>query len=272
MKYLRTYEDYYQDDLNVALTSTVEDIFADLTEDSDFHMNCFTVGYRTLKDAGATHTENDITFFLWREYQEHEIGDPMLPPTNYKSFKIDEVLPYIKRMVDFMESEGKPVGDISYQYRVRNKIKQVDVDSIDELTKVKDNIENIGMKFGTGHFSAPGLNEEVMFDSTTIEDILLDITDEGHTWNLNVGKSSEGDSSIAVYINTKNDGVNWDRIIPCILRLCEYLKKEGYSLGYNTEDIIDQMENNNFDPNEWIPGYDSSFDTDVSLELSFKKK
>jgi hypothetical protein len=120
MKYLKDYNlfeaTYYKDDLNVHLTSVVSDIFEDLTDDSDFEVNCFTIGYENLKDVGATYTENDIHFSITREYYEYDLNE------NYKTFTLDEIMPYLKRTIEYMESEGKPSKNIYYQYNIIGEI------------------------------------------------------------------------------------------------------------------------------------------------------
>jgi hypothetical protein len=123
-------------------------------------------------------------------------------------------------------------------------------------------------------------NEELIFDSSTIEDILIDIVDEGHTWDINIGKASSGSSNISIYINiSSNPNIDWDKITPCALRVSDYLSQEGYGLSDNTDDIISSIKKGIFDPEDHIAGYSDflfyikkSRNVDpVSLELQFKK-
>ena len=148
MKHLKRYKifeaTYYSDDLNVNLTSTISDIFEDLTDDSDFDLNCFTIGYQTLKDAGATHTDNDIHFSLLREYYEHERDTLM---SKYKTFTLNQVMPYLKRSIEYMESEGRFTKDIHYQYRVHSRVKQDDIKVDDLLLGDEFQIESLSITF-----------------------------------------------------------------------------------------------------------------------------
>ena len=153
MKYLKTYRlfeaEYYEDDLNVHLTGTISDIFDDLTEGSDYYVSCFTIGYKTLKEVGATHTDNDISLHIWREYYPHEID--ITKEADIKTFKLDEILTYLKRSVEFMESEGRFIKEMHYQYRpTRRRVKQVNVKSLDELVSTAGDtgITSLNITFG----------------------------------------------------------------------------------------------------------------------------
>lgn len=148
MKHLKPYKlfeaTYYEDDLNVDITSTISDIFEDLTDDSDFDVTCFTVGYTTLKQSGTTYTENDIHFSIMKSHYSHDDNE-----LTYKSFTINQVLPYLKRTIDFIELEGRFVSKIHIQYRGNyEKIKQINIETIDELFDYDDfEIESLGMTF-----------------------------------------------------------------------------------------------------------------------------
>lgn len=206
MRYLKTYEGYFEEDINSNITATVIDIFQDLTEDSDFDVTCFTIGYKTLNHYGAKHSDNDISLSISRKYQKHEV-DMLKPQTDYKSFTLDEVLPYIKRTAEYMESEGKPINKISYQYRLQGrrrpgsgKLQQKDIETMDELMKSSyTNFENIQIEFGTGHFSTgENVNESQYSDpfnksikdfiesnkvkfKSIVDECMYDLTDEYKT-------------------------------------------------------------------------------------------
>lgn len=128
-------------------------------------------------------------------------------------------------------------------------------------------------------------NEEFIFDSSTIEDILIDITDEGHTWDILIGKKSNGSSNISIYINVCED-INWDMITPCVLRVSKYLSQEGYTPSGSTGEIISAVEDNHFSPDGYVAGYSDwlfymkrrssgelvrTHIDPVTLELQFKK-
>lgn len=181
MRYIKPYKlfeaTYYEDDLNVDITSTISDIFEDLTDDSDFDVTCFTVGYTTLKQAGATFTDNDIHFSISRSHYSHDDNE-----LTYKTFTIDQILPYLKRTIDFIESEGRFASEIHYQYRNRsNKLKQMNIETIDELFDYVDfEIENLSMTFVLN--SKKKINEsilEIKEDAEYIQDIFSGVIDDG---------------------------------------------------------------------------------------------
>lgn len=119
---------------------------------------------------------------------------------------------------------------------------------------------------------------EAVFDTSILEDILLDITDEGFGWNISLNKRSDGESNIVVYI-TYNTNLDIKLIFNSILRVDKYLLSEGYHQSGNTDDILDEIENGYFQPEGWISGYidannDPYFFTsggELSLQLTYSK-
>lgn len=114
---------------------------------------------------------------------------------------------------------------------------------------------------------------EAMFDTSTLEDILCEFTDEGLGWNIVISKNSKGKSFLNLYI-TFGCNPNWKAIEPSILRVDKYLIIEGYFPKTNTIDIIDDIENECFDPENWIPNYSTNFGErqELDLQLSYGTK
>lgn len=146
-------ESYYSDDINVELTSNVIDIMQDFI-DEGLNISCFTVGYYTLKKAGATYTDNDISLSI----MSNSDGD-----TIYKTLDFESLKPYLKRVCEYIESEGRHYV-VSLQYRPRYKKKKrggygyglleetdefTNIDDIPHTTEWNENIyyESISFKF-----------------------------------------------------------------------------------------------------------------------------
>ena len=113
MKYLKRFNEsknYYEDDMNVDITSTVIDILQDLIDDG-LNIQCFTVGYITLKEAGVKYTENDISLYIMAN-GEYDV--------DYKVLDYNELIPYLERVIDYVEGEDRKV-DINFQWREINK-------------------------------------------------------------------------------------------------------------------------------------------------------
>lgn len=113
MKYLKRFNEsnsYYEDDINVDITSTVIDILQDLI-DEGLNIQCFTVGYITLKEAGVKYTENDISLYIMANGEDD---------VDYKVLDYNELIPYLERVIDYVEGEGRKV-DINFQWREINK-------------------------------------------------------------------------------------------------------------------------------------------------------
>lgn len=148
MKYLKRFNEsksYYEDDINVHITSTVIDILQDFI-DEGLTIHCFTVGYIALKQSGATHTDNDISLFIMAN------GDY---DVEYKTLDYKRLLPDLERVMDYVESEDRKVEDINFQWRPLNKngvlgrLQAVDYKyPMVDLSQIPDrNYESISMKF-----------------------------------------------------------------------------------------------------------------------------
>lgn len=117
MKYLKRYNEsdsYYEDDMNVDITSTVIDILQDFI-DEGLDIQCFTVGYITLKESGVKYTENDISLFILANNDRQVVNN-----IEYKVLDYNELIPYLERVIDYVEGEGRKV-DIEFQWREINK-------------------------------------------------------------------------------------------------------------------------------------------------------
>ncbi len=127
MKYIKLFEAFEEsfqpDDINVNITSTVVDILQDHIDDGLLDIECFTVGYKTLRDAGATHTDNSISLFILPHYHEH------IEYKKNKTLDMESLIPYLKRVVEYVESEGRKVV-ISLQYRNYYKVPASSYDDI----------------------------------------------------------------------------------------------------------------------------------------------
>jgi hypothetical protein len=148
MKYLKRFNEsknYYDDDMNVDITSTVIDILQDLI-DEGLNIQCFTVGYITLKEAGVKYTENDISLYIMAN-GEYDV--------DYKVLDYNELIPYLERVIDYVEGEDRKV-DINFQWReINNSLRQMELEyrlfngEINkDLSSIPDNkYESISMKF-----------------------------------------------------------------------------------------------------------------------------
>ena len=214
MKHLKPYKlfeaTYYEDDLNVDITSTISDIFEDLTDDSDFDVTCFTVGYTTLKQAGTTFTDNDIHFSIMKSHYSHDDNE-----LTYKSFTINQILPYLKRTIDFIELEGRFASKIHIQYRGNyEKIKQINIETIDELFDYDDfEIESLGMTFvlnskkkvNEGEYSGIFGNKNILNLIQDIKYALIDLKDDG--WYTNISYRPKRWESAANPIKSDSIGI-----------------------------------------------------------------
>lgn len=150
MKYLKRFNEsinYYEDDINVDITSNIIDILQDLIDDG-LIIECFTVGYITLKKAGVKYTENDITLSIMAN------GDNDI---EYKTLDFKSLKPYLKRVCDYLELEGRHYV-VSLQYRNRYKKHKTTIPTFGPLKQTDDfrnigdideniNYESISMKF-----------------------------------------------------------------------------------------------------------------------------
>jgi hypothetical protein len=148
MKYLKRYkiyesESYHEDDINVEFTSTVIDILQDFIDDG-LNIQCFTVGYLTLKRTGATYTDNNIALFIMANHEDD---------ITYKTLDFKSLKPYLKRVCDYMKSEGRHYV-VNLQYRIKSKVKGKfgsmeqtgDITNIDYIDE-NINYESIDVKF-----------------------------------------------------------------------------------------------------------------------------
>ena len=136
-------ESYYSDDINVENTSIITDILQDFI-DEGLNIQCFTVGYYTLKQAGATYTDNDIVLSIMANSE----GD-----TTYKTLNFESLKPCLKRVCDYMESEGRHYV-VKLQYRIKSKVRgkfgsMEQTDDITNIDYIDENIayESISFKF-----------------------------------------------------------------------------------------------------------------------------
>jgi hypothetical protein len=131
---------------------------------------------------------------------------------------------------------------------------------------------------------------ESFFDPSSIEDILLDLKDEGHNWTIDIRKTSKGDNYLFLYIeinaffNTKYSNKNYLEVenlliedLQCLIRCTEYLKSEGFLPTGYTEDKIDCIKNKKLEPDEWISGWpgekEEVFEDSLpTLELTYELK
>lgn len=105
MKYLKKFNEsssYYEDDINVEITSTVIDILQDLVDDG-LNIECFTDGYmnsmfKSSKD--YNYQDNDISLFISLLDSNSRLQNSL----NWR-----ELMPYLKRVIDYIESEGRRV-------------------------------------------------------------------------------------------------------------------------------------------------------------------
>lgn len=120
MKYLKRFNEsnsYYQDDINVDITSTVIDILQDLI-DEGLTIQCFTSGYITLKQAGVKYTENDISLFIMAN------DDDDFAMSNwewYKTLDYKKLIPYLERVINYIVNEEDRLVDIGFQWRPKTK-------------------------------------------------------------------------------------------------------------------------------------------------------
>ncbi len=146
---------FYSDDINVDITSNVIDILQDLIDDG-LNIQCFTIGYKTLKAAGATNTDNNIALFISANHNEAG-GDPNWTP-EYRYLDYNKLLPYLSRVIFYIEDEGRKV-DANFQCRIhkgnRQKVifKELEDISNDDLNSMKliGQLDSISIRFKLPH-------------------------------------------------------------------------------------------------------------------------
>lgn len=147
MKYLKRFNEsntYYEDDINVDITSTVIDILHDLI-DEGLTIQCFTVGYITLKQAGVKYTENDISLFIMANGEDD---------VEYHKLDYKKLMPYLERVMDYIEAQDR-FCDIELQWRpitkkgVLGRLQSVEYKyPMVDLSQIPDrNYESISMEF-----------------------------------------------------------------------------------------------------------------------------
>lgn len=105
MKYLKKFNEsnsYYEDDMNVHITSTVIDILQDLVDDG-LNIECFTDGYMNsmFKSSDYHYQDNDISLFISLDDNSR---------LNLRQcLNWGELMPYLKRVINYIESEGRRV-------------------------------------------------------------------------------------------------------------------------------------------------------------------
>lgn len=114
MKYLKRFNEsnsYYEDDMNVDITSTVIDMLQDLIDDG-LTINCFTVGYITLKQAGVKYTNNDIGLYIMANGEDD---------VEYKTLDYKKLIPYLERVISYIVNEEDRLIDIDFYWREKTK-------------------------------------------------------------------------------------------------------------------------------------------------------
>jgi hypothetical protein len=144
-------ESYYSDDINVELTSNVIDILQDFI-DEGLNIECFTVGYITLKRAGVTYSDNDILLSIMANHED-DLIDFRGKIFSYKTLDFKSLKPYLKRVCEYMESEGRHYV-VTLQYRIKSKVRgkfgsMEQTDDITNIDYIDENIayESISFKF-----------------------------------------------------------------------------------------------------------------------------
>jgi hypothetical protein len=131
-------ESYYSDDINVELTSNVIDILQDFI-DEGLNIECFTVGYITLKRAGVTFSDNDILLSIMANHEDD---------ISYKTLDFKSLKPYLKRVCEYMESEDRHYV-VTLQYHTGKFGSMEQTDDITNIDYIDENIayESISFKF-----------------------------------------------------------------------------------------------------------------------------
>ena len=126
---------------------------------------------------------------------------------------------------------------------------------------------------------------EALFNTSDLEDILIDVKDNGYGWSIDARKTSENKSLIIlnIYITKflpQDKEKEYIEDLNCLIRCDQYLKSEGFvPMGF-TEQKIDSIKNNKFFPEEHITGWPEpgdgidydSIDEYPSLELQYEMK
>ena len=173
MKYLKSFKifeeagvkpskRFYEDDMNVDITSNVIDIMQDLIDDDDeLDIECFTDGYVKLKHDGIKSTNNDIGLYICSNSNDSWMLDNDI--TNHKELDYKKLIPYLQRVIDYIESEDRSVfiefewtiiegrdspenpyslGRMNFEYRLPNGEINKELNTIPD-----NNYDSIIMKF-----------------------------------------------------------------------------------------------------------------------------
>ena len=152
----------YEDDMNVDITSNVIDIMQDLIDDDDeLDIECFTDGYVKLKHDGIKSTNNDIGLYICSNSNDSWMLDNDI--TNHKELDYKKLIPYLQRVIDYIESEDRSVfiefewtiiegrdspenpyslGRMNFEYRLPNGEINKELNTIPD-----NNYDSIIMKF-----------------------------------------------------------------------------------------------------------------------------
>lgn len=165
-QFIKESKHYYEDDMNVDITSNVIDIMQDLIDDDDeLDIECFTDGYVKLKHDGIKSTNNDIGLYICYSMEEGGWDLWMLDNdiTNHKELDYKKLIPYLQRVIDYIESEDRSVfiefewtiiegrdspenpyslGRMNFEYRLPNGEINKELNTIPD-----NNYDSIIMKF-----------------------------------------------------------------------------------------------------------------------------
>jgi hypothetical protein len=126
---------------------------------------------------------------------------------------------------------------------------------------------------------------EALFNTSDLEDILIDLKDNGYGWSIDARKTSENKSLIIlnIYITKflpQDKEKEYIEDLNCLIRCDHYLRSEGFMSKGFTEEKVDSIKNSRFFPDKYITGWpdpgDSidydSIDEYPSLELQYEMK
>ncbi len=110
---------------------------------------------------------------------------------------------------------------------------------------------------------------EAMFDTSSLEDILLELTDDGGEWTIVLTKGSNGNDWVVLNICFR---MNTD-ITKTLLRVNDYLSTEGYQPIGNTPEIIRDIKSNDFEDSFYVNiTIDDNDEAQNNIEVHYGKK
>lgn len=259
MKYIKLFEAYkesfYPDDINVNITSTVCDILQDQIDEGLYDINCFTVGYKTLKEVGATHTDNAIVLYILPHYHEHINYDYNII---YLKLDMKSLMPYLERVVSYVESEGRNVS-FSLQFRTtRNKMKEINVDKIEDIPMDTREYESISMAFSLplgDYLVRKNINylktlndvlktNESLEDNNetilTLKDICIELEDEGFNILFLLSRTDNCRIfNLLIQKRTKDDILDyyWVEVDEVVQRVIDYLGDKLVDIMYTNSGL-----------------------------------